>query len=336
MRILVASNSTSKRTDYFIKAGRSLGADTCFVTYDELSAVLPDCRDTVVKLEPPVFREADFRKYNLLCEEYRSLLSRLADTDKSESVHFLNEPTAILCALDKVYTQRKLTGAGLKTTPLLSDALSTFDDLAAILCRQKRGGFLKPRYGSGAGGIMAVRYNHRRDEWVAYTTMSWEGGRVCNAKRICRLTNRKEIATLAEEVIRCGAVLEEWMAKEKLEGENYDLRVVCRGDEVDYVVVRCSDGAITNLHLNNKARLFEELSLAPSVREELFCRSITAMKALGLRYAGIDVLIARNTDTPYIIEVNGQGDHIYQDMYTENKIYANQIKTIESLFNGNR
>lgn len=235
-----------------------------------------------------------------------------------------------------MYTQRKLTGAGLKTTPLLSDALSTFDDLAAILCRQKRGGFLKPRYGSGAGGIMAVRYNHRRDEWVAYTTMSWEGGRVCNAKRICRLTNRKEIATLAEEVIRCGAVLEEWMAKEKLEGENYDLRVVCRGDEVDYVVVRCSDGAITNLHLNNKARLFEELSLAPSVREELFCRSITAMKALGLRYAGIDVLIARNTDTPYIIEVNGQGDHIYQDMYTENKIYANQIKTIESLFNGNR
>ena len=106
MRILVASNSTSKRTDYFIKAGRSLGADTCFVTYDELSAVLPDCRDTVVKLEPPVFREADFRKYNLLCEEYRSLLSRLADMDKSESVHFLNEPAAILCALDKVYTHR--------------------------------------------------------------------------------------------------------------------------------------------------------------------------------------------------------------------------------------
>lgn len=82
--------------------------------------------------------------------------------------------------------------------------------------------------------------------------------------------------------------------------------VLSAGDEVDYVVVRCSDGAITNLHLNNKARLFEELSLAPSVREELFCRSITAMKALGLRYAGIDVLIARNTDTPYIIEVNGQ------------------------------
>ena len=124
--------------------------------------------------------------------------------------------------------------------------------------------------------------------------------------------------------------------KEKLEGENYDLRVVCREDEVDYVVVRCSKGAITNLHLNNKARLFGELSLAPSVREELFCRSIAATRVLGLRYAGIDVLIARNTDTPYIIEVNGQGDHIYQDMFTENKIYTNQIRTIESLFNGNR
>lgn len=137
--------------------------------------------------------------------------------------------------------------------------------------------------GSGAGGVMAVRYNHRRDEWVAYTTMRWAGDHACNEKRICRLTNRKEIAVLAEEVMRCGAVLEEWMVKEKLEGENYDLRVVCREDEVDYVVVRCSKGAITNLHLNNKARLFGELSLAPSVREELFCRSIAATRALGLR-----------------------------------------------------
>lgn len=336
MKICVVSNSTSKRTDYFIKAGRSLGADTCFVTYDELMATLPEYRDTVVKLEPPVFQETDFRKYNSLCRDYREMLRRLAAVDRPEGVHFLNEPSAILCALDKVRTQQKLAGAGLKTTPLLSAALRTFDELAELLYRQKRGGFLKPRYGSGAGGVMAVRYNHRRDEWVAYTTMRWAGDHACNEKRICRLTNRKEIAVLAEEVMRCGAVLEEWMVKEKLEGENYDLRVVCREDEVDYVVVRCSKGAITNLHLNNKARLFGELSLALSVREELFGRSIAATRALGLRYAGIDVLIARNTDTPYIIEVNGQGDHIYQDMFTENKIYTNQIRTIESLFNGNR
>lgn len=83
MRILVASNSTSKRTDYFIKAGRSLGADTCFVTYDELSAVLPDCRDTVVKLEPPVFREADFgnticsaRSIEVCCPDWPIRISR--------------------------------------------------------------------------------------------------------------------------------------------------------------------------------------------------------------------------------------------------------------------
>ena len=228
MKICVVSNSTSKRTDYFIKAGRSLGADTCFVTYDELMATLPEYRDTVVKLEPPVFQETDFRKYNSLCRDYRKMLRRLAAVDSPEGVQFLNEPSAILCALDKVRTQQKLAGAGLKTTPLFSAALRTFDELAELLYRQKRGGFLKPRYGSGAGGVMAVRYNHRRDEWVAYTTMRWAGDHACNEKRICRLTNRKEIAVLAEEVMRCGAVLEEWMVKEKLEGENYDLRVVCR------------------------------------------------------------------------------------------------------------
>lgn len=67
--------------------------------------------------------------------------------------------------------------------------------------------------------VMAVRYNQCRDEWVAYTTMRWRKS-CCNEKRICRLTNWKEIAVLAEEVMRWSCP-EEWMAKEKLKGENF-------------------------------------------------------------------------------------------------------------------
>ena len=110
MKICVVSNSTSKRTDYFIKAGRSLGADTCFVTYDELMATLPEYRDTVVKLEPPVFQETDFRKYNSLCRDYREMLRRLAAVDRPEGVHFLNEPSAILCALIRSALSRNWPG----------------------------------------------------------------------------------------------------------------------------------------------------------------------------------------------------------------------------------
>lgn len=137
-------------------------------------------------------------------------------------------------------------------------------------------------YGFGVGGIMVVRYNYCWDEWVVYMMMFWEGGCVCNVKCICRLMNWKEIVILVEEVIWCGVVFEEWMVKEKLEGENYDLCVVCRGDEVDYVVVCCSDGVIINFYLNNKVRLFEEFLLVFFVCEEFFCWSIIVMKVLGL------------------------------------------------------
>ena len=65
---------------------------------------------------------------------------------------------------------------------------------------------------------------------------------------------------LAEAVMQTEAILEEWIPKEQLQGENYDLRVVCRESEIDYIVVRCSKGSITNLHLNNKAHWWTELS----------------------------------------------------------------------------
>jgi hypothetical protein len=47
----------------------------------------------------------------------------------------------------------------------------------------------------------------------------------------------------------------------------------------------------------------------------------------------VDVLIERGTDIPYIIEVNGQGDHVYQDMFAHNSIYIQQIKNIKKRYN---
>lgn len=134
---------------------------------------------------------------------------------------------------------------------------------------------------------------------------------------------------LAEAVMQTEAILEEWIPKEQLQGENYDLRVVCRESEIDYIVVRCSKGSITNLHLNNKAHWWNELSLPEVVRQQIYFQCQEAVQSLDLQYAGVDVLIERGTDIPYIIEVNGQGDHVYQDMFAHNSIYIQQIKNIK-------
>lgn len=331
MQVIVVSNSPSKRTEHFVEAGRNLQAEVRFLTYEELFNCLPSLRQAVVKLEPWVSNETDFLRYALLSEEYKETLQRLDKIILPGDVYFLNPPHALLQALDKKETKQILSVNDLSVTPML-DTPRSFEELVQALSDYGRGCFLKPRYGSGAGGIMAIRYQPRQKKWVVYTTLQKVDGIIHNTKRIHRLTKEQDILPLAEAVMHTGAILEEWIPKEQLQGENYDLRVVCGEEEIDYVVVRCSKGSITNLHLNNNARLWSELSLSEDVRQRIYLLCRKAVRTLGLRYAGVDVLIERGTDTPYIIEVNGQGDHIYQDMYAHNSIYTRQIRTIKKKY----
>lgn len=332
MQIIVVSNSLSKRIEYFVEAGKHLQTEVCFMTYEELFSCLPLLRQAVIKLEPCVSDETDFLKYALLNQAYKETLQRLSEMSLPDDVCFLNTPDALLRALDKKETKEVLMDKGLKVTPMLPSPQS-FDELRQLLADCGRGCFLKPRYGSGAGGIMAIRYQPNRNKWVVYTTLRQVDGVIHNTKRINRLSVEKEIIPLAEAVIQTEAILEEWIPKAQLQGENYDLRVVYRESEIDYIVVRCSKGSITNLHLNNKAHWWNELSLSEEVRQQIYFQCQEAVQSLDLQYAGVDVLIERGTDIPYIIEVNGQGDHVYQDMFAHNSIYTQQIKNIKKKYN---
>ena len=332
MQIIVVSNAESKRTEYFIEAGRKLQTEIRFLSYEELFSCLPTLRQAVIKLEPWVSEETDFLKYAQENEVYIKVMLQLAAIDLPEDVHFFNPPGALLRALDKKETKRILLEKGIKT-PALVGVPRSWDELAGLLSGCGRGCFLKPRYGSGAGGVMAVRCEPRLGKWVAYTTLQRANGVVYNTKRIHRLTAEKVIRPLAEAVMKAEAILEKWIPKEQLERENYDLRVVCSAREIHYVVARCSQGNITNLHLNNNARSWDELPLSEDIRQKVYSESCKAAGALNLHHAGVDVLIERGTGIPYIIEVNGQGDHIYQDMFARNSIYTRQIKTIQEKYN---
>lgn len=331
MQIIVVGNAVSKRIEYFVEAGRSLQTEIRFITYEEFLDCLPSLRQAVVKLEPWVSHETDFLKYARLNEKYMETLRQLGEQKLADDMHFLNTPHALLRALDKRESKRLLAAGGLRVTPEVAFPCS-FGELVQHLSEHGRGCFLKPRYGSGAGGIMAMRYQPARRKWAVFTTLQRVDGSIHNTKRIHRLCDEEEIRPLAEAVISTDAILEGWIPKEQLHGENYDLRVVCRDAETDYIVVRCSKGSITNLHLNNKARQWSELALSEEIQHEISSLCTAAVSTLGLTYAGVDVLLEKGTGIPYIIEVNGQGDHIYQDMYAGNSIYARQINTIKKKY----
>ena len=50
----------------------------------------------------------------------------------------------------------------------------------------------------------------------------------------------------------------------------------------------------------------------------------------GLRSAGIDILLERGSLKPRIIEMNAQGDLIYQDIYGKNVIYRRQAEMMRA------
>ncbi|MDH6307044.1 glutathione synthase/RimK-type ligase-like ATP-grasp enzyme [Parabacteroides sp. PF5-5] len=327
MQALVVSNIESRRTEYFIKAGKEIGIDTRFATYQELEKGLSAYQHLLIKLEPPVYSVSDFSIYQKLCDEYIRLLERLGEIKKAPSTLFLNEPGRLICSLDKAESKSVLTG--LAVTPLVSSTISCFDELMELPDKQKRKGlFIKPRYGSGAGGIMALKQHPKTGELAVYTTLLQSGEDFLNTKQIHHLKCKEKIARYADMVLGAGVIVEEWLPKDEYKGEKYDLRVVCQFGKVEHIVVRYSKAPITNLHLNNKAGNFEELATNKTFYNEVEALCLEALKRSGLHYAGIDVLIERDSQKPYIIEINGQGDHIYQDMYKENNIYKEQLLTI--------
>ena len=125
-------------------------------------------------------------------------------------------------------------------------------------------------------------------------------------------------------------IVERWHPKAEFQGKSFDLRVVYQFGHVVHMVVRQSSGPITNLHLNNQAMDIKELGLSLQQRiqiEELCQQSEKAFE--GFNMAGIDIMLEKGSIRPLIIEMNGQGDLIYQDIFGENRIYGEQIRKLQ-------
>lgn len=99
---------------------------------------------------------------------------------------------------------------------------------------------------------------------------------------------------------------------------------------MDFLLARLSKGPITNLHLNNHPLEASALGLPGTVLDEV---ERTCRKAVdcfpGIRSAGIDILLEKGSLRPRIIEMNAQGDLIYQDIYNNNMIYGHQAEMMK-------
>lgn len=321
MRMVLLGESNTRRTEYFLKAAEEL--NVCVDFYDIHFFEEAGLFSSVVKIDPFHYESGSINKIGEFINHYENILKSLDKTGNS----FLNEPQAILKVLDKKAAKEALEALHIPVTRLLPDGIAGMEELKELIADKRLPGvFVKPRYGSGAAGILAYRFQPSTGRQVLYTSARIEHGELINTKRLQRLENEEEIVQLLPKVLGMDIVVEQWEPKAKIKGKSYDLRVVVQFGEVDYIIGRQSAGPITNLQLNNGAVPVEQLGLSEETIGEVKEICLRAVKAFpGLSYAGIDVLLSEQNKKPYIIEVNGQGDLIYQDIFHENKIYKKQI-----------
>jgi glutathione synthase/RimK-type ligase-like ATP-grasp enzyme len=327
MHIILLGETDSERTHFFTKAADELGIEFTFLSFphnntfqDFNFSVLENC---AIKIDPPDIHSIYIDELNSFSLQYSQFLKTLQIIP---GVKFLNSPESISLTLDKLRCKNILLENEISTAPIIAGINSISELNEAMSARHLHSVFIKPRFGSGAAGIIAFRRNIKTGEELMYTTVQIVDGRLCNTRSQRCVRNTEEIEIIVNGILKLGAIVEKWIPKAVARGKAYDLRVVWQFGEMEHAVARLSKGVITNLHLGGEAINVNELNLSNQTRyliEEL-CENAMC-KFPELNSAGIDILLEQNTLKPYIIEINGQGDLLYKDIFDENKIYKNQL-----------
>lgn len=358
MKVILIGDKKSKRTEYFTKAAEQSGVFVSVVkledflsyshTIDNIAAI-PNVQKFEknnailrrvkqeqksqhiwVKIDPCTYESSNIEKMNEYLQNYQKLLSQLSE---NQTYHYLNHPAAILELLDKRKCKEKLIQQQIPVTPLLADKIDTIEQLHDLMKQMKCNSvFIKPVFGSGAAGIAAYRWNWNRNQGILYTSCKKINSIFLNTKKMHKITNKVEIEETLNMLFALDVIVEKWIPKAQYHGKSYDLRVVYQFGKINYIVARQSESPVTNLHLNNQALDYQYLNLSEEIMDEIekICRqSIELFPKLS--YAGIDILLDKKRQKPYIIEMNGQGDCIYQDMYGKNCIYQTQINMMQEL-----
>lgn len=324
MGIFLIGTVGSRRTEYFLKAAAECQAAVKFVDWSEVADA--DLSGGVVKIDPPSYCTSNLFDMNGQVGAYRSGLKQLEYCGSD----FLNTPAGIGSVLDKYECKKTLMDSGIPSTEMIAGNIYTIGQLEEAMERRRTYSvFIKPVVCSGAAGVCAYRKIPGSAKQVVHTSCCVRDGELVNTKRMYRLENREKIQELLQAVLSLGVVIERWHPKASFQGKSYDLRVVWQFGRIEFIVARQSGGPITNLHLNNSPLDWRALGLPQRTLAEIdrLCRE--AMKLFpGLRAAGIDVLLEKGTLRPLIIEINGQGDLIYQDIFNENNIYRRQIEEL--------
>jgi hypothetical protein len=250
----------------------------------------------------------------------------------------LNHPDDIIIMFDKVRSQQILADAGIPVPPMLCDdrnsTITSYDRLCTLMEEKNIDRvFVKLAHGSAASGVVAYDRRHGLNRAITTVERVVAGGelRFYNSRSIRQYRDPNAIADIINFLAPESVQVEAWLPKARLEGREFDVRVVVIGGRACQAVIRVGNSPMTNLHLGNDRREIADLpiGLSPTVWAEMLATCERAAACFpNTFYCGIDLLIAPNLREHYILEMNAFGDLLQGVMWRGEDTYTTELKML--------
>ncbi len=218
-------------------------------------------------------------------------------------------PLAVAEMFDKIATAEKIGTAGVPVPLMLPSEVDTLDilhDLARAFDWPTA--YVKLNTGSSATGIVVF---HQAPDARQYgdTTLAAIDGAFYNSRLVRRVTG-PDLDAAVQFVLNEGAVIQQGIPIAQVDGQNFDIRVVCIYGKPAAIIFRLSPHPMTNLHLGGRRGDYDRCRAAIPTREWLDALDHCAETAeqFDSAIAGVDLLFERGFRRHYILEVNAFGD----------------------------
>ena len=167
--------------------------------------------------------------------------------------------------------------------------------------------YLKLNTGSSAMGIIVFG---TRDPALRGTTTLMEVENQFYNSRFVRTLEGPSLQCAARFVLTEGAIVQRGIPMAQIDGQNFDMRVVCLNGKSVATIFRISSNPMTNLHLGGRRGDFNLCRSFIPTRDWLDAldRCEAAVDCFASTIVGVDLVFERGFRRHYVLEVNAFGD----------------------------
>jgi hypothetical protein len=344
MRTVVVGNPDNRRVALFTAAVRAAGlADPAILPWRDVASGAPLRIEpgSLVRIDSPgedaevdrllrgADRPAEHGQIVGLAAWYRGFVTALGRVSHAAGgSRLLNDPAELAVLFDKPACHARLAAAGIPVPPALETPRSYHHLRSLMAAAGWSRVFVKPRHGSSASGVLALRVNGPLVR--ATTSVELAGGKLYNSLRVRDYTSPADIESIVDALAPDGLHVERWYPKAALDGRPADLRVVVIAGRASHVVVRTSRGPITNLHLGGRRGCmpdFRALCGSGWDRALETCERVGSLYP-GCLQVGVDLMVSSEFDGHAVAEVNAFGDLLPGLLVEGLDTYAAQVAAL--------